>query len=220
MSTFSKFISILIHPIFIPLYAFFCYVNIGHFSILNLQNLTSNQLYVFSGLIVFFTILFPITSILIMRKSNIISDYELSVRKERMPVLISSLIYLGVYYYLIRSLELNKFEVEIFGSFLSVIWGGIIVSLLCILITYFWKISLHTAAISGLAGGLMALSLLLTPISNFQEIVLLNSVAILLVGIVGFSRLFLKAHNYLQVIAGMILGFSVEFLVVKNDWAL
>jgi len=220
MTTFSKIISIVIHPIFIPLYAFFCYMNIGHFSILNLQNLSLNQLYVFSGLIVFFTILFPITSILIMRKSNIISDYELSVRKERMPVLISSLIYLGVYYYLIRSLELNKFEVEIFGSFLSVIWGGIIVSLLCILITYFWKISLHTAAISGLAGGLMALSLLLTPIANFQEIVLLNSVAILLVGIVGFSRLYLKAHNYLQVIAGMILGFSVEFLVVKNDWAL
>ena len=35
MNTFSKFISIVIHPIFIPLYAFFCYMNIGHFSILN-----------------------------------------------------------------------------------------------------------------------------------------------------------------------------------------
>jgi membrane-associated phospholipid phosphatase len=155
-----------------------------------------------------------------MRKSNIISDYELSVRKERMPVLISSLIYLSVYYYLIRSLEFNKFDSIVFGSFLSVIWGGIIVSILCILITYFWKISLHTAAISGLAGGLIGLTLLLTPIANFQEIVILNSVAILLVGIVGFSRLFLKAHNYLQVIAGMILGFSVEFLIVKNDWVL
>jgi hypothetical protein len=220
MSTFSKFISILIHPIFIPLYAFFCYVNIGHFSILNLQNLTSNQLYVFIGLIFFFTILFPISSILIMRKFNIISDFELSVRKERMPVLISSLIYLSVYYYLIRSLEFNKFDTVVFGSFLSIITGGIIVSILCIMITYFWKISLHSAAISGLAGGLLGLSLLLTPIANFQEIVLLNSAVILLVGIVGFSRLFLKAHTYLQVIAGMILGFSVEFLIVKNGWAL
>jgi hypothetical protein len=45
-----------------------------------------------SGLIViFFTILFPITSIIIMRRANIISDYELSIRKERMPVLISSI---------------------------------------------------------------------------------------------------------------------------------
>ncbi len=220
MSALSKFISIVIHPIFIPLYAFFCYMNIGHFSILNLQNLPSNTLYVFIGLIIFFTIVFPITSIIIMRRANIISDYELSIRKERMPVLISSIIYLSVYYYLIRNIELYKVDSVVFGSFLSIISGGLIVSLLCVLITYFWKISLHTAAISGLAGGLLGLTLLLTPIANFQEIVILNSVAILLVGIVGFSRLFLKAHNYLQVIAGMILGFSVEFLIVKNGWVL
>lgn len=218
MTQFTKLISIIFHPIFIPLYAFFCYKSINHFSVLNLQNLTSNQLYVFTGLIVFFTILFPVVSILIMRSSKIISDYQLSIRKERMPVLITSFIYLAVYYYLIRSLEFNKFDGVVFGTFLSIVSGGLVVSLLCIIITNYWKISLHTAAIAGLAGGLLGASILLSPIANSNEMVILNSIAILLVGIVGFSRLFLKAHTYLQVIAGMLLGFSVEFLIVKNGW--
>jgi membrane-associated phospholipid phosphatase len=56
------------------------------------------------------------------------------------------------------------------------------------------------------------------PIMNPEWVYFINSLAILLAGIVASSRLYLKAHSYTQVIAGMIIGFGVVFLCVKNYW--
>jgi membrane-associated phospholipid phosphatase len=170
------------------------------------------------GVIIAFTILFPIVSLFIMKKSGIIEDFQVNTIKERMPVLMSSFIYLIVFYFLIRSLEFNTFQIPIFGMYLSVISGGILLAFVSVVITYFWKISLHTTAIAGLAGAFVALTQVLIPIANIQEVIIMNSLLLLVVGMVAFSRLYLQAHNYLQVIAGMIMGFSLEFLCVRSGF--
>jgi len=218
MNYLSKTFSVLFHPIFIPLYAFLMYIQIDHFSILALQNMETRGMSWMMGVIIAFTILFPIVSLFIMKKSGIIEDFQVNTIKERMPVLMSSFIYLIVFYFLIRSLEFNTFQIPIFGMYLSVISGGILLAFVSVVITYFWKISLHTTAIAGLAGAFVALTQVLIPIANIQEVIIMNSLLLLVVGMVAFSRLYLQAHNYLQVIAGMIMGFSLEFLCVRSGF--
>jgi membrane-associated phospholipid phosphatase len=218
MRFFALAVSVVFHPIFIPLYSFIAFMQIDHFSTLNLRHLQFTQLSTLFGIIITLTILFPIFNMRIMKRAQIIKDYHISNKKDRMPVLLSSLVYLLVFYFLIRNLENNQPDVILFGYFLSIITGGILLSILLTIITYYWKISLHSAAAGGLAGGLVALPLVMYPIMNPEWVYFINSLAILLAGIVASSRLYLKAHSYTQVIAGMIIGFGVVFLCVKNYW--
>jgi membrane-associated phospholipid phosphatase len=218
MRVMATVISVIFHPIFIPLYAFICFMQIDHFSTLNIRHLQLSQLTTLVGILVTLTILFPIFNMRIMKRAQLIKDYHMADRKDRMPVLVSSLVYLVVFYFLIKNLENNQPDVILFGYFLSIITGGIILSVLLITITFFWKISLHSAASAGLAGGLIALPLVMHPIINIEYVYLLNSATLLIAGVVATSRLYLKAHSYLQVVAGMAIGFVVVFMCVKNLW--
>ena len=72
--------------------------------------------------------------------------------------------------------------------------------------------------IAALAGAMIGLTTTLSPILNMEDMVFYNSLILLTVGVVAFARLHQKAHNILQVLGGMFLGFTVEFLVVNNEW--
>lgn len=81
-----------------------------------------------------------------------------------------------------------------------------VLMLLSLIITYFWKISLHMIGIGGFIGLLSAL-LLGSGVFDMR----LFSLSILLAGGVGFARLQLKAHTHIQVYTGFSLGFIVSF---------
>ena len=75
-----------------------------------------------------------------------------------------------------------------------------------LIITFFWKISMHMIGIGGLAGAMMALSF------RFGlDLWLLFSVIILASGLLGVARLQLKAHSPSQVYVGFVLGFLIVF---------
>jgi membrane-associated phospholipid phosphatase len=46
----------------------------------------------------------------------------------------------------------------------------------------------------------------------------INSILLLSIGLVSFSRLYLKAHNYGQILAGIATGFLVMYTIVFNQW--
>ncbi|MCQ2959209.1 MAG: phosphatase PAP2 family protein [Bacteroidales bacterium] len=78
------------------------------------------------------------------------------------------------------------------------------------LITYFWRISLHTIGMGGLLG-LLASFYLEEPLFYTFAIELIPFF-IILSGLVGTSRLYLKAHTPLQIYAGYAVGFFTIFL--------
>ena len=103
-------------------------------------------------------VFFPLTTIIIMKRTGWISSYHIPNRKERLPVLIFTMVYYGMTYIIFRSWNQNlSFFIDPFISFL---FGGLILLVVLFLITIFWKISLHTASIAGLTGGTMALLLI------------------------------------------------------------
>ena len=196
--------------------AFLIYLQIDHYAVATLHNLSDTGFWVVFGAICMFTFVMPILSLNMMKNSHVVSDWEVSDHKERVPLLISTAIFLSCLYYMFSYLE--ESSGSIFENFFSVILGGIVLMVIAAIISYFWKISLHAMMIAALAGAMIAMTSTLNPIVNREEMVMYNSILLLIVGIVGFARLHQKAHNILQVLAGMTLGFSVEFIVVNQEW--
>ena len=218
MRLISHFLSIVFHPVFIPLYGLLLYTNIKHSSTLNLRLLENSDFFKLAlSPILLFSIVFPLFSIMIMYRSKMISSFSIENRKERIPVLILCCIYYGITYYFVRSLDVAYYH-SFFGLFLSFLTGGILISLLSLLITARWKISLHGIGIGALAGGMLAFTQELQPMTNLGDIISINIILLLLVGIIGTYRLILKAHNINQVIAGSLLGLIIEFIIVSNHY--
>ena len=218
MTIFSKVISVVFQPLFLPIYAFLLYVTIEHHStvLIRSEQATVQFNYILS-IQILLAVIIPIGSLYVMYRSNIITSMSIPDRKERIPIFIITLFYYLLTYYFLRKIHVSN--LDFLGAFMSFLTGGIVLTGLSLLITFFWKISIHAIGISGLAGAFLGFSELLFPIQNGEGITIINTLLLLLVGVICSARLYLKAHSFLQIIAGITLGFGVEYLVVsKGFW--
>lgn len=198
------------------MFAFLMYMQIDHYTVNILTMIPEKSFWILFGFLAAFSFLLPVLVVNFFVSAKIVSDWEMNDKKERVPVLIASTIFLVVLYYVFFYFESKSGD--LFHGLFGVIMSAIVLGLLGALISNFWKISLHSIGISGLAGSIFGLTATLDPVINQQEMVLYNSALLLLVGIVGFARLHQKAHNVMQVLAGMFLGFGVSFVIVNNGW--
>ena len=185
----EKIVSILFHPVFVPTITVFLVVKI-YSNIIILENQAG---IILIGTCVFSLIL-PLLSVFILLFKKKIDSLEMPKKEERfLPILFASIwMILGFY-----------FMKEIFSYapiMKSIYLGAIYVMLIALLITKKWKISLHMLAIGGATGVLIMLEFL------FGQNLMLLLITILISGILGYSRLSLKAHSLNQIYAGFILG--------------
>jgi membrane-associated phospholipid phosphatase len=161
-------------------------------------------------------VFFPLLTVYIMYKNKLISSIAIPKRKERLPVLALVIIYYSMTYYIFR--YWNTTLLNLLQPYLSFLFAGLILLLLLTLITLKWKISIHAASIAGLTGGITALTFIAQPIINLQQLFLVNALLLTFIGIVSFSRMYLKAHSMIQILAGISLGFSLVFSLVFNQF--
>lgn len=185
----EKIVSILFHPVFVPTITVFLVVKI-YSNIIILENQAG---IILIGTCVFSLIL-PLLSVFILLLTKKIDSLEMPKKEERfLPILFASIwMILGFY-----------FMKEIFSYapiMKSIYLGAIYVMLISLLITKKWKISLHMLAIGGATGVFIMLEFL------FGQNLILLLITILISGILGFSRLSLKAHSLNQIYAGFIVG--------------
>lgn len=146
------------------------------------------------------TALIPGLFIFMMVKSGAAVDMELSERRERVVpylILITSVLVCVFYMY----------KMMLPFWFLSLLIGAGVALLLALVINFFWKISAHMLGIGGLLGGVMGVSRvhLMNPYWAFI-------IVIVIAGLLGMSRIFLKRHTPMQVYAGFGLGFICTFV--------
>ena len=194
----SKIISILLHPIFIPLITW----EITLFFFPSVSFIISPYINFIRQIIILSTILLPGLLILVLLKTKKITSLEMANYKERpLPLLFSSLIiflgYVFIHPFIIFSPILK-------GQFI----GAVIIILIASLISIRWKISLHMLAIGGATGAITGISFLLA--ERGQLILFL----IFISGILGTSRLNEKAHNHAQIYTGFLVGVIIEFTCV------
>ena len=216
MKTFCKIISFVFHPVFTVIYSFIIYFEMD--SIYNqMLFLAAPKIYfpLFSFLFLM-AVFFPLLTVYIMFKNEQISSISIPKRKERLPVLALVIIYYSMTYYIFRYWNITL--LNLMQPYLSFLFAGLILLLLVTLITLKWKISIHAASIAGLAGGITALTLTAQPIINLQQIFFINALLLTFIGIVSFSRMYLKVHTIIQILAGVSLGFSSVFSLVFNQF--
>ena len=149
------------------------------------------------------TCLMPALSIFLLRSFSLISNLELTNRSER----IRPFIFIAFYY--IASSYLFATKLGMGPIFMTVMIGVSVLIVLLLIITKWFKISIHTAAIWSGVGFISALS-----VSIGLNIGWYFYVLILAGGLIGTSRLYLGYHLPKEVWSGAILGFLYSFLTI------
>ena len=194
----ARLISIILHPIFIPIISFHLSIKMVpdlDFTIANYQN------YILLILVIC-TIMFPVLCMLFLIKFDVISSLEMKEKHERpIPLLLTG----G---FLILSLKLTE-KLLVFTPVLKKeLVGAIIIILLASIISKFWKISLHMLGVGGLIGVLVSLQYLYGGLSSMIIYFML------IAGITAMARIYLKAHNHSQIYVGFIVGFIIECVII------
>ena len=185
----SRVVSMMFTPFYLPL--------VGLAALFFFSYLNTFPLYyilMVMGIVWLFPVLLPTRLIHLYRRYHGWTPIQLGVRERRMvPYVISILCYFICFY--ILSLRHTPHTIT------SILIAALAVQMLCAMINVWWKVSTHSAAIGGVAGGLLSFSL----IFNFNPVWWLCLV-ILLGGMVGTSRMILRQHTLPQVVVGFFVG--------------
>lgn len=218
MKAFSKIISWVFLPLLMPIYGLALTMFIPSESISALEA-TSNlyrmpllfKVYILIMFLVL-TVLAPSFSLLMMKRSNSISNVELDVREERSFPIGVTVIYcaiLGVFLW-------TQIPKEAIPSVIFALpWVGVVGSVIAGLINRIEKISLHALG-AGMLFGFLAVYFRTQ--SEFYVSILILSVVV--GGIVMSSRLYLEKHTLREVITGYALGtiVSISVLTFFANW--
>lgn len=197
----ARIISILFHPLLMATYL--C----GILMTLLPSALDPIRREVFSGLLILIflvTFVLPALNILIFKVFGSISSLSMEDRQDRiLPFVFISLLYL-----LMTFLFYNNFKIDFSQNILKFL---IIMDLLVIgatVITFFYKVSIHSIGICGLLGILVPLN----KVSEGGSLLYITVAAIVVAGLVMSSRLQLNAHTPREVMTGGVMGFTISFL--------
>ncbi len=149
----------------------------------------------------FTTCLIPIASISLMKLMGQLEDLHMMGRRERRtPFMMVTLYYVMTAYLFVVKMQVNQTVAVIFVA------SSVLLMLLTV-ITFWYKISIHSAGIGGLAG--LFLALVFT--SPSEPINILFTSSVIATGVVMSARLKVDAHTAGEVWTGALVGSSLFF---------
>ena len=150
------------------------------------------------------TALIPALSLAFLRAIKIIQSLDLTIRKERIiPFILISCFYTFSAYTFHNKLPLPDL-------ILAPLIASPILIVLLSLISLRFKISVHTAASTGVLGTLTGIFYII-PVDRSALILV---VIALLTGLTSTSRLYLGHHNLKEVFYGAVIGFSIPLMSI------
>lgn len=200
---FANVVSIVFHPLLLATYLFIAFVLIDPLVILPPgYNKVAQWLIVLVVWITTFVI--PALSIVMLKFTGNVRSLRLENRRERIvPFFYICLFYGFTAYYFSRQMMVSNVSEAIFILTAVMIFVGAI-------ITFFWKISVHSLGMGGATGFLLILAVL-NPDGLIYYLLL---IAIITSGLVMTARLQLDAHTPRQVYFGYLLGLVISLLLV------
>jgi membrane-associated phospholipid phosphatase len=183
---FARYISTILSPIVISLPAI---VLVG------LYHSQAPSSLLFAAIAIFFLSVGPMIYIAIGVGLGKFTDVDVSVRSQRV----------GPFIFGISSSLIGFFILQVMHApynLATVLLATVIAGLIFMVITFWWKISMHASSISGTITFLAVL---------YGKIVL---PAFLLVALVGWSRVVLKRHTAMQVTIGAILSAVITLAIL------
>lgn len=190
---FPRIISSFLNPFFITFYFFIITLNLNTKAI---NPLPEKAKWIIYGLIIIITYVIP--GLFIKFYGSFIQRFFKYGQKEKRIIyfFIVTVFYYLTYYLLIQ-LRLSP----IYSLFL---FGCTSLLVLCLIVSFFWNISIYMVAIGALSGGLLGVSM----VFNINLLFPIFMV-ILFSGLLGYSRLSLGKHRPLEVYGGYLTGFAI-----------
>lgn len=204
MKYLSALISWVFHPLFLLSYAMILLMLIDPY-LFGIQHFSEGIKFILPVFVS--TVIIPAFAIVMMKQLGMIKSIELGDKMDRTgPFIVTGIFYL----WLFKNLYTNNTLPDLITCFTL---GSTITLFACFIINIITKISIHAAAIAGFsvmvailcveyfnAGRALELGQLVIPL----PLVLFGS--LILAGLVGTARLYLKAHSLSQVLSGYLIG--------------
>lgn len=193
----ARIMSMIFTPFYLPIVGLIALFIFSYMSLLPMM-----YKLVMLAMVYLLTVMAPSLLIHLYRLCQGWTSHELG-RKERrlVPYIISIVCYFACFFWM----EYRNTPRVI--SIIVVV--ALTIQMVCALINIWWKISTHTAAIGGVAGGLVSYSIAF----SFNPLWWLCFVLIL-AGAVGTARIILRQHSLSQVVTGFLVGAACAILVI------
>lgn len=193
----ARIMSMIFTPFYLPIVGLIALFIFSYMSLLPMM-----YKLVMLAMVYLLTVVAPSLLIHLYRLCQGWTSHELG-RKERrlVPYIISIVCYFACFFWM----EYRNTPRVI--SIIVVV--ALTIQMVCALINIWWKISTHTAAIGGVAGGLVSYSIAF----SFNPLWWLCFVLIL-AGAVGTARMILRQHSLSQVVTGFLVGATCAILVI------
>ena len=193
----ARIMSMIFTPFYLPIVGLIALFIFSYMSLLPMM-----YKLVMLAMVYLLTVVAPSLLIHLYRLCQGWTSHELG-RKERrlVPYIISIVCYFACFFWM----EYRNTPRVI--SIIVVV--ALTIQMVCALINIWWKISTHTAAIGGVAGGLVSYSIAF----SFNPLWWLCFVLIL-AGAVGTARMILRQHSLSQVVGGVLVGAACAILVI------
>lgn len=187
----ARIISFAFHPLFIPLYGLAFIFTAPTF----LEYLPAAVKRLLFMIVLTNNVLIPVVMLPLLRNRNIISTYTIDDRRERIiPLIMLSVLYL------ITSFIVFRIHVPLIIK--SFVFAVTLLTVIVTIVTFWWKISIHSMA----TGSLIAMIIMLS-VKMYAPVTWYLVAAILTGGCILSARLLLGSHNPAQVWTGFATGF-------------
>ncbi len=182
----------------------YIYGFLAGYSPILLHPIPQGQLLSFLGVIFVSTAVVPAVSTLLMVGLKVVKSLELSDPRDRIfPMFFTGFFYLALAWMLHEKLNMEGIAVWILIGMASAIFASVI-------ITFFTKISAHAVG----AAGTWSIFLLMAMLHHDSAMMAPLIVCSIMAGAVLSARLYLGAHNLMQIVAGVLLGICVSLLLL------
>lgn len=201
MKVAAKIISTLFHPLIMPIIGLMIIFNTDSYINYTVPMELKKAVVLLVGAS---TCVIPLLISLLLLNKKLISSLDMVTQKERVIPYAFTIIFYVFTLYMLKQAPIPPIIFNfVIGATLSVI--------VAFIVNIKWKISAHMIGIGGLVGALVCISIMLevyiTPYIIF---------GLLIAGLVGSSRLILKAHTQLQVYVGFVVGMVCQIITLYN----
>ena len=197
----ARIISVVFHPLLMATYLVLIFINFFPIAVFPLSTTSFRGF----GLLIFIsTFVFPVLNILFFKLFGSIQSLNMPTREER----VIPFLFIAVLYGVITYLFYSKFRVGLSDSIFKIL---IIINMLVVassLITFFYKVSVHSLGIWGLIGILLPFNRM----TENMELLYPTLILIVVAGLVMSARLQLQAHRPREILVGAVSGFGIGFI--------
>jgi hypothetical protein len=196
----ARIISILFHPVFVPVYVIAFTVYLHPYLFVGFD--AWNKLLALLRAFLMFTF-FPIVTVLLLKKLEFIPSIYLRTQKDRIIPFVACGIWYFWIWYVWRNLPEYPHEIIVF---LLGIW---IAASLGLIANIYLKISLHAISM-----GVMLCFFIFLALSGWSDMGLYLTIAIFITGLVTTSRLLISDHTQKEIYLGLLLGIISQLIAI------